>query len=91
MRVVNQCPLGAAAITTTGFNTDRQLVSDLLGFERPVPNSYQAIVTSHWLTYPSMWSIILYDITGLMADMGHKALAKSECSAFPMNSCRFPA
>ena len=47
IRVVNQCPLGAAAITTTGFNIDRQLVSDLLGFEKPVPNSYQAIVTSH--------------------------------------------
>ncbi len=84
MRVVNQCPLGAAAITTTGFNIDRQLVSDLLGFERPVPNSYQAIVTSHWLTYPSMWfKSILYDITRLMADMGHKASCEVGMFSFP--------
>ncbi len=84
MRVVNQCPLGAAAITTTGFNIDRQLVSDLLGFERPVPNSYQAIVTSHWLTYPSMWfKSILNDITRLMADMGHKASCEVGMFSFP--------
>jgi len=84
MRVVNQCPLGAAAITTTGFNIDRQLVSDLLGFDRPVPNSYQAIVTSHWLTYPSMWlKSILNDITRLMADMGHKASCEVGMLIFP--------
>ncbi len=84
IRVVNQCPLGAAAITTTGFNIDRQLVSDLLGFEKPVPNSYQAIVTSHWLTYPSMWfKSILNDITRLMADMGHKASCEVGILSFP--------
>lgn len=84
LRVVNQCPLGAAAITTTGFNIDRKLVSDLLGFEYPVPNSYQAIVTSHWLTYPSMWfKSILTDITRLMADMGHKASCEVGILSFP--------
>jgi argininosuccinate lyase len=84
LRVVNQCPLGAAAITSTGFDIDRQLVSDLLGFEKPVPNSYQAIVTSHWLTYPSMWfKSILNDITRLMADMGHKASCEVGMLSFP--------
>ena len=29
---VNYCPMGAAAITTSGFDLDRQRVADLLGF-----------------------------------------------------------
>src|SRR4051812_32620031 len=31
----NRCPLGACAITGTGFPIDRQLTSDLLGFDGP--------------------------------------------------------
>lgn len=40
---LNLSPLGAVAFTTTGFPIDRTLVSDLLGFEAPVENSYDAV------------------------------------------------
>lgn len=40
---LNQNPLGACAITTTGFPIDRQLTARLLGFEGVVENSYYAI------------------------------------------------
>lgn len=40
---VNRCPLGAVAFTTTGFSIDRSLVSEMLGFDAPVENSYDAV------------------------------------------------
>ncbi len=40
---VNRNPLGACAITTTGFPIDRQLTAKLLGFRGLVVNSYGAI------------------------------------------------
>ncbi len=40
---VNRCPLGACAITTTGFPIDRHLTAELLGFSGLVINSYGAI------------------------------------------------
>lgn len=40
---VNLSPLGAVAFTTTGFPIDRALVADLLGFDAPVANSYDAV------------------------------------------------
>ncbi len=40
---VNLSPLGAVAFTTTGFPIDRALVADLLGFDAPVENSYDAV------------------------------------------------
>lgn len=42
---VNRCPLGAAALTTTGFPLDRQLTAELLGFDGLVENGYDAIVS----------------------------------------------
>ena len=41
---VNRSPLGACAITTTGFPIDRLLTARLLGFEGLAVNSYGAIV-----------------------------------------------
>lgn len=43
---LNRSPLGAAAITTSGFALDRQRLAHLLGFEGLVDNSYDAIVVS---------------------------------------------
>ena len=40
---VNRSPLGAAAITTSGFPLDRELIRSYLGFESLIENSYDAI------------------------------------------------
>jgi argininosuccinate lyase len=45
----NRCPLGACAITGTGFPIDRQLTSDLLGFHGPTGNTYGSIATVDYL------------------------------------------
>jgi argininosuccinate lyase len=42
---VNRCPLGACAITTTGFPIDRHYTEQLLGFEGLQVNSYGAIAS----------------------------------------------
>jgi argininosuccinate lyase len=46
----NLCPLGACAITTTGFAIDRQYTAGLLGFEGLAVNSYGAIAAVDYLT-----------------------------------------
>src|SRR5262245_1823145 len=45
----NQNPLGACAITGTGFDIDRKLTSDLLGFSGPTRNTYGSIATVDYL------------------------------------------
>ena len=47
---VNHCPMGAAAITTSGFDLDRDRVADLLGFQGIVENSYGAIANVDYIT-----------------------------------------
>ena len=47
---MNECPLGACAITTTGFPIDRKRVSDLLGFYKPSRNSYGSIASVDYFT-----------------------------------------
>jgi argininosuccinate lyase len=42
---VNRCPLGACAITTTGFPIDRSYTAELLGFDGLQVNSYGAIAS----------------------------------------------
>ncbi|KAF2093446.1 fumarate lyase [Rhizodiscina lignyota] len=39
---LNQCPLGAGALTTSSFKLDRELLASLLGFEGIVENSLSA-------------------------------------------------
>jgi argininosuccinate lyase len=48
-QTTNFCPLGACAITGTGFDIDRQLTSDLLGFAGPTGNTYGSIATVDYL------------------------------------------
>ncbi len=45
----NRCPLGACAITGTGFPIDRDRVSELLGFDAPTGNTYGSIAAADWL------------------------------------------
>ncbi|MFV0387442.1 MAG: argininosuccinate lyase [Pyrinomonadaceae bacterium] len=47
---MNFCPLGAGAITTTGFPINRFRVAELLGFNAPVRNSYGSIASNDYFT-----------------------------------------
>jgi argininosuccinate lyase len=49
VETTNRCPLGACAITGTGFPIDRQRTSDLLGFSAPTGNTYGSIATVDYL------------------------------------------
>ena len=40
---VNECPLGAAALAGTPFPIDREFTAEQLGFERPMPNTLDAV------------------------------------------------
>ena len=48
--IVDRSPMGAAAITTSGFPIDRDLMAHLLGFSRPLQNSYGCIASIDYIT-----------------------------------------
>ncbi|MGB3407251.1 MAG: argininosuccinate lyase [Jannaschia sp.] len=47
---LGHCPMGAAAITTSGFPIDRIRMADLLGFDGPQVNSYGCIASVDYVT-----------------------------------------
>ncbi len=47
---MNFCPLGACAITTTGFPINRHRVAELLGFTAPTVNAYGSIASVDYFT-----------------------------------------
>jgi argininosuccinate lyase len=55
----NRNPLGACAITGTGFPIDRQLTSDLLGFCGPTGNTYGSIATVDYLLESTSAAMVL--------------------------------
>ena len=59
----NQNPLGACAITGTGFPIDRDRTTALLGFDRPTGNTYGSIATVDYLLESVSATAIL--LTGL--------------------------
>ncbi len=69
-RTVDLCPLGAAAITTTGFPIDRHRTASLLGFAAPQENSYGCIASVDYLTATySALKLALLDIGRLCQDL----------------------
>src|SRR5205807_3145697 len=66
----NRNPLGACAITGTGFPIDRQLTSDLLGFREPTGNTYGSIATVDYLLESvSAASVLLVGLGRFVQDM----------------------
>lgn len=47
---IDHCPMGAAAITTSGFPIDRKRMAELLGFAGPLRNSYGCIASVDYVT-----------------------------------------
>ena len=56
----NQSPLGAAALTGSAFPVDRQLLADLLGFDKALLSTYDSIGASDNLT----------DVAGALSSLG---------------------
>jgi argininosuccinate lyase len=66
----NQNPLGACAITGTGFPIDRHLTSDLLGFCGPTGNTYGSIATADYLLEStSAASVLLVGLGRFVQDL----------------------
>jgi argininosuccinate lyase len=67
---VNECPLGACAITGTGFPIDRGRTSRLLGFAKPTRNTYGSIAAvDHLLEAASAGSILLVGLGRVIQDL----------------------
>ncbi len=67
--VVDQSPMGAAAITTTGFAIDRHRVAELIGFAGPTRNSYASIAGVDYITAPySALSLAMLHLGRLIQD-----------------------
>jgi len=49
-KLLQKCPMGAAAITTSGFPVDRHMMANLLGFSEPLQNSYSCIAAVDYVT-----------------------------------------
>ncbi|SDR13969.1 argininosuccinate lyase [Pseudovibrio sp. Tun.PSC04-5.I4] len=47
---IDHCPMGAAAITTSGFPINRERMAELLGFSAPLLNSYGCIASVDYVT-----------------------------------------
>src|SRR5438874_2309380 len=66
----NRNPLGACAITGTGFPIDRRLTSELLGFSGPTGNTYGSIATvDYLLESTSAASVLLTGLGRLLQDL----------------------
>jgi argininosuccinate lyase len=66
----NRNPLGACAITGTGFPIDRQQTSELLGFCGPTGNTYGSIATvDYLLESASAASVLLAGLGRFVQDM----------------------
>jgi argininosuccinate lyase len=68
--VTNSSPLGACAITGTGFAIDRYRTSELLGFAAPTGNTYGSIATVDYLLESvSATAILLVGLGRVVQDL----------------------
>ncbi|HET7698355.1 MAG TPA: argininosuccinate lyase [Vicinamibacterales bacterium] len=69
-RSTNQNPLGACAITGTGFPIDRARTTELLGFDAPTVNTYGSIATVDYLLESvSATSVLLVGLGRVVQDL----------------------
>lgn len=67
---INRSPLGAAAITTTGFPINRERVCSLLGFHELLENSYDCIAAAdHSMEFAGMLMLLCVDMSRFMKDI----------------------
>ncbi len=67
---VNLCPMGAAAIATSGFPIDRHETARLLGFEGLAENSYGAIAAIDYITESaSVVAVAMVSLGKLVQDL----------------------
>jgi argininosuccinate lyase len=67
---VNLCPMGACAITTTGFPINRPFIAELLGFEGLQLNSWGAIASVDYVTESAAAvSVCMVNLSKFVADL----------------------
>jgi argininosuccinate lyase len=64
----NRCPLGSAALATTGFPINRERVAGLLGFDGIVENSYDAVASRDFLAESASTLAILMTTLSRLAE-----------------------
>ena len=71
-RHLDHSPMGAAAITTTGFPIDRERMAELLGFAGVQENSYGCIAaTDDVAAVYAALKLLCVDLSRLAQDLGH--------------------
>ena len=81
---MNECPLGACAITTTGFPINRNRVSELLGFYKPTRNSYGSIASVDYFTE------LMGTVSGLLVNIGKFTQEFLQMATMEFDAIRLP-
>ncbi len=73
VQTADLCSMGAAAITTTGFDLNRERMAELLGFSAPLENSYGCISSVDYVTglYAAM-KVMFLNIGRFVQDLAQR-------------------